>query len=87
MLLVQRDWEDVNVRNMQKLLDRHQDSRFKGFEWDYWNRNLHSDLHTLNGHSDIVHSVAFSPNGNRIASGSADGMLKTFDTRPLENNP
>ena len=34
---------------------------------------------TLEGHSDSVHSVAFSPNGQQIASGSRDGTIKVWD--------
>ena len=37
-------------------------------------------MHTLTGHSDRVFVVAFSPDGNRIASGSADRLVKIWDT-------
>ena len=33
---------------------------------------------TLTGHSDSVHTVAFSPKGNCVASGSQD--VKIWDT-------
>jgi len=35
---------------------------------------------TLEGHSDILLSVAFSPNGTRIVSGSDDELVKIWDT-------
>jgi len=37
-------------------------------------------MHTLTGHSDRVNVVAFSPNGNRVASGSHDRLVKIWDT-------
>jgi len=37
---------------------------------------------TLKGHSGEVMSVAFSPDGKRIVSGSGDFTLKVWDVRP-----
>ena len=37
-------------------------------------------VHTLTGHSGTVYSVAFSPNGNRVVSGSFDMLVKIWDT-------
>jgi len=34
---------------------------------------------TLQRHSDTVFSVAFSPNGKQIASGSQDKLVKIWD--------
>ena len=31
-------------------------------------------------HSDIIRSVAFSPDGTKIVSGSADGTIKVWDS-------
>ena len=44
-------------------------------------------VHTLIGHSDAVYSVHFSPNGNRVVSGSIinealdefQGLMKIWD--------
>jgi len=36
-------------------------------------------MHTLVGHSGSVRSVAFSPNGNRVVSGSSDTFVKIWD--------
>ena len=37
-------------------------------------------LQTLEGHTDLITSVAFSPNGQKLASGSWDGTVRVWDT-------
>lgn len=46
--------------------------------WDAENGQV---LLVLQGHQDIVFSVAFSPNGQRALSGSADGTAKLWDAK------
>ena len=36
---------------------------------------------TLRGHSDLVRSVAYSPDGKHIASGSDDNTVKVWDSQ------
>ena len=41
-------------------------------------------LKTLKGHSDDVESVAYSPDGTKIVSGSTDNTIKIWDTNTGE---
>jgi WD40 repeat protein/class 3 adenylate cyclase/tRNA A-37 threonylcarbamoyl transferase component Bud32 len=77
--LAQQAWEENQVGRLEQLLDDTQDSSYRGFEWYYWQRQLHLFLQTFRGHFDSVLSVAFSPDGQRIATGSGDGMAKVWE--------
>jgi len=47
-----------------------------------WDAGNGQEMLTLPGHSIGVSSVSFSPNGNRIASGGHDDMVKVWNTHP-----
>ena len=42
--------------------------------WQHW------QVCTLTGHTGMVMYVTFSPDGKRIVSGSADNLVKIWDT-------
>ncbi len=46
--------------------------------WDIKKGNL---WHTLEGHSDLITSVAMSPNGKIVISGSGDKTIKVWDIK------
>jgi WD40 repeat protein len=44
----------------------------RGWDWRYLKRQLNGGVFTLRGHTGAVTSVAFSPDGTRIVTGSGD---------------
>jgi predicted NACHT family NTPase len=80
MNLAQQAWDQNNLGQLRQLLEETQDSPYRGFEWYYWQPLTHLALKTLRGHLDKVTSVAFSPDGQRIVTGSYDQTAKVWET-------
>ena len=47
-----------------------------------WDAESGQEVLTLRGHTDIVPSVAFSPDGNRLVSAGADGTVQIREAEP-----
>lgn len=88
--IVQRNWEEGNVQSALNLLESQRPAAndamakaddLRGFEWRYLWTQCHRDTATLRGHTDLVFSIAYSPDGNTVASGGFDGRILLWDTK------
>jgi WD40 repeat protein len=85
MNLAQQAWKEGRVRPTLDLLEAQRPAagqeELRGFEWRYLWRLCQQDdaLFTLRGHTSEVTSVAFSPSGAILATGSGDQSVKLWD--------
>jgi len=79
MSLAQQAWEQNNIGRVQQLLKETEQWPNRGFEWYYWQRQLHLPLKTFR-HSGPVTAAAFSPDGARFVTTSEDGVAQVWET-------
>jgi WD40 repeat protein/class 3 adenylate cyclase/tRNA A-37 threonylcarbamoyl transferase component Bud32 len=79
MNVAQQAWDQNNLDRLRQILDETRDSPHRSFEWYFWESKTHSALRTFQGHTWTVASVAFSPDGRRLVTGSGDATAKVWD--------
>ena len=58
---------------------------YRNWEWHHLGLGINQSLMTIEGHRASVHSVAWSPDGLRLVSGSSDETLRIWDAATGEN--
>jgi WD40 repeat protein len=69
------EWQAGHVAKADQILDECHPELCQ-WEWHFLKRLCHSEILTLPGHSGPVRSVAFSPDGRRVATGSGSRYFR-----------
>jgi WD40 repeat protein/serine/threonine protein kinase len=81
---VRHAWDENNTRLVRELLEQTAGNPERGIEWYYWQQQTHLELKTLRGHLGPVVAVNFSPDSQRIVTGSYDQTAKVWDANGTE---
>src|SRR5262249_55406229 len=77
--LAYREWQDGNSDRAKQLL-ADCPPELRRWEWHYLDRLCHSELLVLQGHRYQVNDVAFSADGRRLVTASADRTIGLWDS-------
>jgi WD40 repeat protein len=80
--LADGEWQAGHIARAEQILDECE-PELRQWEWHYLKRRIHTEILALPGHTGPVTSVAFSPDGKRVATGSGRpdirGEVKIWD--------
>lgn len=76
---VQQAWNEGHLFHSDQLLQETRASPERNFEWSFWRRQSQLAFPALRGHLCRVNAVAFSPDNQRVVTGSEDGTLVVWD--------
>jgi WD40 repeat protein/tetratricopeptide (TPR) repeat protein len=79
MVLANAAYDNRDVKLAAERLDKVPEAQ-RGWEWHYLKRQMQGGIFTLHGHKHPVTSVAFSPDGTLIVTGSGD-QGQPFETK------
>src|SRR5262249_9305800 len=83
--LAQVAWENQHAAQVEELLDRYRQPQPgprgdpRGWEWFYQDGLCHGDARVLLMPHGATRSVAFSPDGTRLAAGSVGHSVRVWD--------
>jgi WD40 repeat protein/serine/threonine protein kinase len=80
---VQREREAGNVGLAEQLLDEPRWQEFRGWEWHYLKRLRYGHRRPLR-HTSCMWGLALSPDGQLLAAGGSDGIVKLWDIQTWE---
>jgi WD40 repeat protein/serine/threonine protein kinase len=80
---VQHAWDEASTERAIELLRRHlptsEREDLRGFEWYHFWQKCHPQVRTLDHESEVL-AVAFSPDGQTVATGSHDHTVKLWQS-------
>lgn len=91
MNLAQSAWRDGDISRMLSLLSRHRpkqlgDPDYRGWEWSYFMGLTRKEALSLHGPGQQIHSLAFSPDGKRLAASGSEAHVSLSPPLALFRN-
>jgi WD40 repeat protein len=77
--LIQREFEGKQFGHVASLLEDTGRSPHRGWEWGYWQRQMHQERLQLLGHTRPLRAAAWSPEGRRLITISYDNTARVWD--------